>query len=163
MHPIHDVDALLLLATALAAKRRPAEVVEIMAAIDLVQGNIPNEQKLSDAFVRLGEHGLLAGDAAGVSLSTAAQQLIEILPRKAEAAERLFELRNGLSRHETAPTHPAVLIAPEDIRAAMLAHRAAAEGAGKNLLVPKPKTEDKSQQRPGQRQRKPAPTRRRKP
>ena len=38
------------------------------------------------------------------------------------------------------------------------------EGAGKNLLVPKPKPEDKSVQRPGQRQRKPLPAaRKRKP
>jgi hypothetical protein len=37
--------SLVLLATALAAKRRPAELLEIMAAIDLIQGNIPNEAK----------------------------------------------------------------------------------------------------------------------
>jgi hypothetical protein len=42
--------SLVLLATALAAKRRPAELLEIMAAIDLIQGNIPNETKLSEAF-----------------------------------------------------------------------------------------------------------------
>ena len=43
----------------LAAKRRPAELLEIMAAIDLIQGNIPNEEKLSEAFARLGQSGLL--------------------------------------------------------------------------------------------------------
>jgi hypothetical protein len=39
-----------------------------------------------------------------------------------------------------------------------LAHRAAAAGAGRNLLVPKPKPTGDIQ-RPGQRQRKPAPAR----
>ena len=40
MSPIHDVDVLLLLAVSLAAKRRPAEPVDIIAAIDLIQKNV---------------------------------------------------------------------------------------------------------------------------
>ena len=75
MYPIHDHDPLVLLATALAAKRRPAELLEIMAAIDLIQGNIPNEAKLSEAFARLGQSGPPIGKqrpVAEIELPTAA-------------------------------------------------------------------------------------------
>ena len=50
---------LLLLAIGLASKRRPAEPLEIVAAIDLIQGNIPAEAKLSEAIARLAVHGLI--------------------------------------------------------------------------------------------------------
>ena len=163
MHPIHDVDTLLLLATALASKRRPAEALEIVAAIDLIQGNVPAEQKLSEAFARLGTHGLLVESGGGYALTADAQKMIEALPRKAEPAERLFSLRDELSTYNSRGDQPSIAIAPELLRAAIVAHRAAAASPAKNLLVPKPKPEDGSLQRPGQRQRKPPPARRRKP
>ena len=50
MHPIHDVDALLLLAIGLASKRRPAEPLEIVAAIDLIQGNFVREAARDTTF-----------------------------------------------------------------------------------------------------------------
>nr|MBL8411024.1 hypothetical protein [Dechloromonas sp.] len=162
MHPIHDVDALLLLATALSAKRRPAEPVEIMAAIDLINGNIPAEAKLAEAIARLAVHGLLCGSADGLALTPAAQDIIEKLPRKAENEERLFSIRDQLSMHNAKVESPAIDISVDALRAALLAHRAAAASTAKNLLVPKPKPEDKSQSRPGQRQRKPMPARKRK-
>lgn len=154
MSPIHDVDVLLLLATALAAKRRPAESAEIVAAIDLIQGNIPNEEKLSEAFGRLGASGLLADADGGVSLTEAAEKLIEILPRKGDHAQRLFELKGLLGAYQPAGESAPIVIGAEQLRAAILTHRTAAAGAGKNLLVPKPKPEA-GQARPGQRQRKP--------
>lgn len=153
MYPIHDHDPLVLLATALAAKRRPAELPEIMAAIDLIQGNIPNEEKLSEAFVRLGQNGLLVDRDGGVALTPAAESLIEALPRKGEMADRLVALRSQLAAYATTGEGGAVAIPAEQLRAAMLAHRAAAAGSGKNLLVPKPKPEA-AKARPGQRQRK---------
>lgn len=162
MHPVHDIDTLLLLATALASKRRPAEALEIVAAIDLIQGNIPSEQKLSEAFARLGEHGLLLEAGGGYALTAAAQAMVETLPHKAEPAERLFRLRDELSAYNSRGDQPAIAIAPEQLHAAIVAHRTAAASPVKNLLVPKPKPEDGSLQRPGQRQRKPPPTRRRK-
>lgn len=159
MYPIHDHDPLLLLATALAAKRRPAELPEIMAAIDLIQGNIPNEEKLSEAFARLGQNGLLVARDGGVALTPAAESQIEALPRKGEMADRLSALRSLLAAYTTAGDAEAVAIPAEQLRAAMLAHRAAAAGGGKNLLVPKPKPEA-AKARPGQRQRKPLPKQR---
>ena len=161
MHPVHDVDALLLLAIGLASKRRPAEPLDIVAAIDLIQGNIPGEAKLSEAFARLATHGLV-GEVDGRYLLTAdAQKMIEALPRKAEPDARLFALRSILAAHVAKSQCAAIEIAPEALRAAMLAHRASAASGAKNLLVPKP-TPAEPAQRPGQRQRKPLPARRRK-
>lgn len=159
MYPIHDHDPLVLFATALAAKRRPAELPEIMAAIDLIQGNIPNEEKLSEAFARLGQSGLLVERDGGVALTLAAESQIEALPRKGEMADRLIALRSQLASYATTGDGVAVVIPSEQLRAAMLAHRAAAAGGGKNLLVPKPKPET-AKARPGQRQRKPLPKQR---
>ena len=154
MTPIHDVDALLLLATALSAKRRPAALVEIMAAIDLLQGNIPAEAKLSEAVARLAVNGLLVELDGGIALTSAAQKVVEGLPRKADTAERLFIIRDRLSDYRVSGEHDAIQLDPEQLREALLAHRAAAAGAGRNLLVPKPKPAEDIK-RPGQRQRKP--------
>lgn len=158
MYPIHDHDTLLLLATALAAKRRPAEPLEVMAAIDLIQGNIPVEGKLSEAFARLGQCGLLVERDGGMALTPDAEKLIEALPRKGEMVDRLMALR-GLLGAYVAIEGAAIAISPDSLREAMLAHRAAAASAAKNLLVPKPKPEQ-AQARPGQRQRKPMPKQR---
>lgn len=160
MPPIHDDDALLLLATALAAKRRPAELAAIMAAVDLLHGNIPAAAKLSEAFARLGQGGLLAATDGGLAPTPAAEQLIEALPRKGDAAARLAELRGLLGAYRPQGEHAAILLAPEDLHAAILAHRASNAGSAKNLLVPKPKPATGSQSRPGQRQRKPLPKQR---
>lgn len=156
MHPIHDVDTLLLLATALAAKRRPAEPAEIMAAVDLIQGNIPVEEKLSEAFARLGICGLLTEVDGHVALTAAAEGLIERLPHKGDHAQRLFELKGLLGGYQPPGDGVAISLPPEQLRAAILAHRSAARSGAKNLLVPKPKPEA-TQARPGQRQRKPLP------
>ncbi len=159
MHPIHDVDVLLLLSCSLAGKRRPADAAGIMAAIDLLQGNIPAEEKLVESFARLGRAGLLTGSCEACALTAAAETLIGALPKKGENDQRLFELRGLLGAYQPAAEAPAITVTAETLRAALLAHRAAAVGAGKNLLVPKPRPET-TQARPGQRQRKPMPKQR---
>jgi hypothetical protein len=162
MQVIHDVDVLLMLATMHAAKRRPAELLEIMAALDLVQGNIPAAPKLVEAFARLARAGLLVARDGGYALTAAAEDIVTKLPKRAETAERLFIIKDKLSVYAPQGEHAVVLVAEADINAAITAHRAAAASTAKNLLVPKPKPEDKSVQRPGQRQRKPLPARKRK-
>lgn len=120
MSPLHDVDVLLLLATSLAAKRRPAETGEIVAAIDLVNGNVPGEEKLAEAFARLGTAGLLVAAAGGIGLSPAAEGLIEILPRKGDHAQRLFELRGLLGAYRPAEEAPAITVAAADLGVQLL-------------------------------------------
>jgi hypothetical protein len=161
MHPVHDFDALLILATALASKRRPAELVEIMAAADLLQGSIPSDVKLVEAFDRLARHGLLVAVDAGFALTSDAQQLVADQPKKVESEEFLFLIKERLSAYKVTGEYAPIVLTAEECRAAIQTHRAAGEGAGKNLLVPKPKPEE-VKARPGQRQRKPMPARKRK-
>lgn len=162
MHPVHDVDALLLLALGLSAKRRPAELVDIMAAADLIQEAVPADAKLIESFERLSRHGLVVAADSGYRLSEAAEKIIAGLPRKSEAAERIFIIKDELSVYAAPSDQEAVIVTPEAIAAALLAHKAASAITAKNLLVPKPKAVDTSKSRPGQRQRKPMAARRRK-
>lgn len=160
MHPVHDVDSLLILATALSSKRRPAELVEIVSAADLLQNNIPNEAKLVEAFDRLAKHGLITAEAGGFVLTAAGQAIITGLPRKAETPERLFAIKDRLSEYNVKGEHAGVTVDPADVTKAILAHRASEKTTAKNLLVPKPKPEAEVH-KPGQRQRKPMPARKR--
>lgn len=162
MHPIHDVDALLLLATALSSKRRPAELVEIMAAADLIQGTIPTESKLVEAFARLSAHGLIDAQEGSFTLTAEAQKIITDLPKKAETAERLFGIKENLASYFSRGDQAPIELTEEQISVAIRAHRAAGKAAVKNLLMPKPKAAEGANKRPGQRQRKPLPARRRK-
>ena len=70
MYPVHDVDAILLLSLSIATKRRPADLTEVIAAIDLAGGPIPSENKLSDAFARLSAYGLIVEVDGGVNEHT---------------------------------------------------------------------------------------------
>lgn len=162
MYKIHDIDALLLLAMTLSSKRRPAELVEIMAAIDLLQGAIPSETKLSEAFPRLAAHGLISAVEGGFLLTPEAQEVMTGLPKKGEIEERIFRVKDKLSTYTPKGEHAPLQVPVAQVGAAILAHRASGAGAGKNLLMPKPKPVDQDKPRPGQRQRKPAPKARRK-
>lgn len=162
MHPIHDFDVLLLLATALSSKRRPAQMVEIVAAADLFQQAIPAEAKMIEAFSRLAINGLIVEIDGGFALTPDAQTLVNRLPRKADAAERMFIVRDKLSEYDAKAIHPAIELTMEQVKTAVDAHKKACESTAKNLLVPKPKPVEEVQ-RPGQRQRRPAPTRQNKP
>lgn len=153
MHPIHDHDALLLLATALAAKRRPAEPTAIVAAIDLIQGTLPGENRLVETIARLGEVGLLRDVDGLLALTPAAEQLVETLSVKTDFPERLFDLRQRLVDYSVV-AGAAIIQSAEVWHAAILEHRAAAKAPAKNLLMPKP-APAAEKVRPGQRKRKP--------
>lgn len=152
MHPIHDVDVLLLLATALASKRRPAELVEIMAATDLLHGSIPLDVELTAGFLRLSTHGLIVEEAGGLRLTPAALQVMDGLPRKqkAETQERLLAIRELLAGHTPRGEAAAIPLTTEQLTAAILAHRTFLKGPGRNMLVPKPKAAVDKAKRPGQ-------------
>ncbi|BAL25308.1 hypothetical protein [Azoarcus sp. KH32C] len=160
MHPVHDIDALLLLAMALASKRKPAELFEIMAAVDLIQGAIPSEGKLCEAFQRLSMHGLIGEVEGRFTLAPDAQKIITGLPKKADTAERVFGVKAGLSAHLAHGEQVLAVPTVAQLSAAIAAHRAAGQGAGQNLLMPKPKSAETEHKRPGH-WRKPAGPRRR--
>jgi len=161
MHPVNDVDALLLLATTLAAKRRPAELLEIIAAVDLIQPEIPGEAKLGESFARLATNGLICEVEGRYTLTADAQKIMAGQPKKGASDERIFRVRDDLSAYKPKGAYAPVLLTAEQLGTAIRTQRTAGEGIAKNLLVPKPKPEG-DRQKPGQRQRKPMPARRRK-
>ena len=157
-HPNHNVEALLLLAISLSSKRRPAELLEIIAAADLIEGLIPGQIRLRDAFSRMATRGLIIEtENHGFALTENALPLVADASKKDDLEQRLNKVKIHLAAYEHPGDLPGLLVTPEQFSVAILAHRAAAASTAKNLLVPKPKTDgDKS--RPGQRQRKPAPS-----
>ncbi|MGE5384621.1 MAG: hypothetical protein ACM3SV_01910 [Betaproteobacteria bacterium] len=154
MHPISDVDALLLMAITLSSKRRPAELLEIMAAAELIRSPLPAEADLARAFLRLSSHGLIAEAEGGFALTAEAQKLMGGERRKGEAPERLVRLKETLAAYEAKGEHVAVEVGQKQLCAAILEHRVAQKSAAKNLLVPKPKAPETGKG-PGVRRRKP--------
>jgi len=156
MHPVYDVDALLLLAIAISAKRRPAELVEIIAACDLIHGSIPLKSELVEAFQRLSLHGLILQEE-GYAPSPVALSMMSTGRKKADNEERLLALKSALAAHTIKAQYAVIVVSDAQLTAAMHQHQAAKEHAGKNLLAPKPKAavDPKRPQR-----RKPLPSRR---
>lgn len=139
MHPIHDVDVLLLLALALASKRRPAELVEIMAAADLTQANTPPEAKWVEAFARLATHGLLKEVEGRYTLTPEAELVMAGQPRQTDVAKRTFRIKEKLAAYTCTGAHAPVVVTVESITAALVEHRKAGKEIAVNLLVPKPR------------------------
>jgi hypothetical protein len=97
MYPVHDVDALLLIAITLSSKRRPAQLVEIVAALDLLQVTPPSATRLLDAFDQLGRHGMINLRADGFCLTEKAESVMARQPRRGSSEERIFRVRDDLS------------------------------------------------------------------
>jgi hypothetical protein len=97
MYPVHDVDAILLLSLAVAAKRRPADLIEIATAIDMAQETIPSATKLSDAFARVSAYGLIVEIDGGYALSADAQKMMESQRKKDDNAKHIYRLKEHLA------------------------------------------------------------------
>ncbi len=152
MHPVHNVDAILLLALLHAAKRRPAELVEIIAAADLTQETIPPAIKFSESFSRLSEHGLICAQDGGYALTPNGLLMLSGHAKKAIAQERIHDIKESLAAYRLRGEHELVSVSEKQISEAMLAHKATKRSAGKkNMLMPKPKPVEESGKRPGQR------------
>jgi hypothetical protein len=126
MHPIYDADVLLLQAITLAAKRRPAELMEVTTAALMIQKLLPAETKLSEAFRRLAGNGLILAVGEGFTLSPAAEKIMAGLPKKGEAIEKIRRLKDALAEYEPADAgHPEIEVSAEQVSAAIKASRAA--------------------------------------
>jgi hypothetical protein len=141
MRPIQDVDALILMATTLSAKRRPAELVEIVAAADLIQGFIPSAEKLGGAIQRLSTLGLISAAEGGFTLTPIGQEIMAKQPKKAAMEELVIAIRSKLAAYRPKEEHPTILLTQEQLGAAIKAHKAARKAPGKNLLIAKPKVD----------------------
>jgi xanthine/CO dehydrogenase XdhC/CoxF family maturation factor len=157
MYPVYDIDATLLLSIALTSKRRPAGLLEIVAADELILGTVSAEPALLEAFHRLSVQGLISGGSPGYELTSEAQKMIAALHKKADNEARLMGIKSAFAAFQVKGEHLAVQVSPEELAAAVLAHQEIKLHAGKNLLVAKPKPEVDSK-RPGR--RKPLPSRR---
>ncbi|MDY0013762.1 MAG: hypothetical protein RBS40_12825 [Rhodocyclaceae bacterium] len=141
MHPIPDVDVVILMAVTLSAKRRPAELEEIVAAADLVQGFIPYPDKLGAALARLSYQGLIQAVEGGYGLTPAAEEIMAGLARKGEMPERIADLREQLGAYQPRGEHLAIELKAAELAAAVAAHKAGKDQGGRNLLMPKPKAD----------------------
>lgn len=139
MRQLPDVDVLILMATALSAKRRPATLVEIVAAADLIQDAIPFAEKLGDAIRRLSTLGLISAADGGFTLTPPAQQIMAEQPKRASPEELLVAVKGSLAAYAPKAEGAPILLAKEELSAAILAHKTAKASSGKNLLMPKPK------------------------
>lgn len=123
MHPIHDVDIALLLALAIASKRRPAELAEVITALDLVQGEVPSERKLADAFARMSACGLIVAADGGYTLPSVAQQLLATQRKNDDFSRKAARLKEQLAGYRASGEHAAIRPEPEQLRVAILAFR----------------------------------------
>lgn len=160
MRLLPDVDVVILMATALSAKRRPALLAEIVAAADLLQGFIPYPEKLGDALKRLSSAGLIGAVEDGFALTPAAEKIVATLPKKAETEERLAALRGRLAEYAPKAECAPVATSAEQLAAAVKAHEATKNNPGQNMAMPKPKpdrhfkVEGRWRRAPGTRDRK---------
>lgn len=159
MNMMLDVDALLVLAIALTAKRRAAELVDILAAAELLHGAVPGETRLLQSLVRLGERGVICEVDGAFALTPAAQAEFARQTKKADTEIRLASVKSILGDFPAQGEQPPLTVTPKAISSAVLAHREAAKSKVKNLLMPKPKASESNATKPGQRQRKPLPGR----
>lgn len=141
MRLLPDVDGPILMATALSAKRRPAALVEIVAAADLIQGAIPFVDKLGEAIRRLSALGLISMAEDGFTLTPAAHDIMEAQPKRADMEQRLAAIKGGLAAYAPGEECAPIVLTGEQLRDAVLAHKASRKASGRNLLMPKTKAD----------------------
>lgn len=139
MRSPQDIDVLILMATAIASKRRPAELFEIVAAADLLQGFIPYADKLGEAIQQLSADGLIGVVDGGFMLTQPAQEMMAEQPKKADMEARSAALKASLARYASTGACLSIVLTAHELSAAILAHKSARKTPGKNLLMPKPK------------------------
>jgi len=133
----HDLDAGVLLAATLSSKRRPAALVDIVAAAELVLGFVPFAEKLGAAIERLSVRGLISLSEAGFTLTDAGRDLMSKQPRKASQEDVVAAVQRSLAAWRPRAEQPPVRLAAGQLGTAIRAHQATRE-TGKNLLMPKP-------------------------
>ena len=139
MYPVHDVDAILLLSLAFAAKRHPADLNEIFTTIDLAQKMLPSPNKLSDAFARLSAYGLIIEIDGGYTLTEDAQKMMSNQRKKDDAKKNFYRLKENLADYLLNVEHNSILIHPDQLRDAIDAYKANRKTSGRSWFIDKPK------------------------
>jgi hypothetical protein len=139
MRPDHDFDAFFLLAMSLAAKRRPAELVEIIAAIDLAQGAIPAAAKLSNAFYRLSQFGLICEQDGGYALTPYALNILSGQKKSAKNEERILAIKQQLTECRVKSTPALIQLTTDQLAKVVKEYKDSKIVPVKNMLTkPKP-------------------------
>ncbi len=138
MRPVHDIDVIILVATALASKRRPAELAEIVAAAELIQGFIPFVEKLGEAVQRLSSFGLISVSENGFTLTPAALEIMADQPKRSTTEDLIISIKGGLAAYTPKGESAAIQVTMEQLSAAIQSHKISRKAPGKNLLMPKP-------------------------
>jgi hypothetical protein len=141
MRPVHDADVTILMATTLSSKRRPAQLVEIVAAADLLQGAIPYVEKLGEAMRRLSAAGLIAATEGGFTVTPVALEMMVRQHKKAATEDVVIALKGHLAAYIPKQDYPSILLTEQQLGAAIQEYKVSRKTPGKNLLMPKPKVD----------------------
>lgn len=162
MKPVFDIEVSLLQAVALSSKRKPADLLMVMAALDLTHGALAAEFKLTEAFNRLSSHGLIAATDDGITLTAAGEEIMAAQPRKAPDDDvRIARVKETLADYHASGEDEPIGLTVEQVRAAIHKHRIAAKSTqGKNMLMPKKPAVDPDKDKRKGKWRKSAPPRR---
>ena len=133
-----DLDAIILIATMLSSKRRPAELAEIVAAADLLQGFAPFAGKLGAAIERLSALGLIGETEGCFTLTPIGRDIMAKLPKKGATEDLVDAVKSDLAVAGRGRDCVPIRLGREQLEAAVRAHTAT-RNLGKNLLMPKPK------------------------
>jgi hypothetical protein len=141
MDGLHDVDVIVLMATTLSSKRRPAELLEILAAADVLQGFVPSADKLGEAIECLSSLGLITEAEGGFTLTEIALASMAKLHKKADTEESIIAIKADLAACSTSTIFPAAKVTKDQLDAAVKAYKIAKKVTGQNLLMPRPKND----------------------
>ena len=97
-----------------------------------------------------------------MTLTAEAQALMANPSRSADLSRRIANIKEKLAAYAAIGEHAPIELTTKELCIAVLAHRESAKLAGKNAIASKPLAAEGDKPRPGQRQRKPLPARRRK-
>lgn len=141
MDSLQDMDVIVLMAMTISTKRRPAELLEIVAAADVLQGFVPSAEKLGEAIECLSSLGLISEADGGFTLTEVSQAALAKLRKKADTEERIIAIKADLAFASPNAVCRSVTLVKEQLDAAIKTHKVAKKASGQNLLMPKPKTD----------------------
>ena len=132
-----DIEAGMLMAVTLASKRRPAQLLEVVAAADLILGFVPYPDKLGNAIERLSARGLIALADEGFTLTEAGRAIMSRQPRKGSQDDLIAAAKGQLAAWRPQGAQAPVVLDLVQLGTAVRAHKATRK-TGRNLLMPKP-------------------------
>ena len=139
MSPGNSLDPIVLIAAMLSSKRRPARLVEIVAAADLLQGFVPSAQRLEESMLRLFSLGLIGELEEELVLLPAGEALLAQQRKNLSNEELIAQTANLLATYQAGGEFAAPRLDKPRLTAAVREHKLARKSTIPNLLMPKAK------------------------